>query len=460
MKLVLHVEDLSPYDHASGKLTLVICNNPDPRVAHFISWRNDLKQTGLPTELKAYRFPSTTKSVQEFLISEPIEEPFLPYPSTPSKSLSLCGPLTQPEAFNQPAVEDMFHLDHPATPTTSGRIYNVPIPDQTLTNEQAHDYSLWLDSYEDHLFSGHSGSAIPTPLPPSSLPPPVAAQILDSLPQSDFNSVDDSTGPQQVNSLDLLGSATDLPASAPTQEVPIDSKSPSPCTIGFIEKRLIKVGRPLKPIHYQHQQDAIGDYHQYAQTVTTQKCYEEEASHMLNITSFNGHGGVQESLVVSKTFPHFKLVDAPKTVTGETLLFQAPQKYGQINEFPLSEEMQSMMDAQTNLWAPITSYSQNPLQRKALPSLHPSQSPSQHSQVNPSVPSPIAVSSHYSIAINSDDSPPPSPSPPTQSSAQGPLRYKPGLNPLKSATTVSNSLPAVTESQCLEPDSGHARWPL
>ncbi|KAL0061272.1 hypothetical protein AAF712_011930 [Marasmius tenuissimus] len=541
------------------------CDDPDPRVTHFIAWRDDLERTGLPSELKVYRFPDPkeNKSLQELLAYDPTEEHFLPYPSTPSKHSSSYQPVKQAEPRNRLAVEDMFHLDHPATPTTSGRICGIPIPDQSLTNQQAEDYSHWLDAYEDHLFSGDSCSGIPAPAPPSSLPALVAAQITNAPPQPILDPIPPpNTQPTVPSNIDSLHHSESELSSTQIQEV--DSGSDQLWTIGAVEKRLINgqirsccsgkgcagsekpgrpaeacsfkhcincckayqrhfavpcrylghrilppttdpttptskssrnteripkpvVGRPLKPIHYQHRQDAIDDYHQSAQTVTTQKHYEEEESKTLDITFFDGHGGTQEFSVVSKTFPHFKLADAPefvrsaiganpevyhpetgrwkqadiavpwKIVAGETLLYRAPQKYGQMREFPVSDEMQSMMEVQSKLRSSSINKPQNPLKRKDLPftSSLP-QSPRQRPRVDTHPPSPITESSTVELIVL-EDSPSPSPAP----LASCPVKRELTSGPAKLAVSaVSNSTATLTEMQCCEPDSRHALWPL
>ncbi|KAK1217867.1 hypothetical protein PQX77_019467, partial [Marasmius sp. AFHP31] len=144
---------------------------------HFIEWCEDLAPTGLPA-LKVHRFlPDPSNSMMSLLYGDNVEtEEFTAYPPSPTKYTMSPKKNVVDQSYGPiktPAVEDLFLLDHPATPTAKRVMTPLPLPQRDLTDEEAFEYSRYVDASEEHLFSAQSDTILP--------PPPALLTALDCL---------------------------------------------------------------------------------------------------------------------------------------------------------------------------------------------------------------------------------------------------------------------------------------
>ncbi|KAK1216030.1 hypothetical protein PQX77_021348 [Marasmius sp. AFHP31] len=98
------------------------CEGPNPMKTHFICWREDIPQIGLPKFTK-YKFGNHSSLLK--LLNTPVtESDFVPFPPTPAKTVNT--PQKKPLVGRPPrfAVDDLFDLKSlPPTPTHQRTIY-------------------------------------------------------------------------------------------------------------------------------------------------------------------------------------------------------------------------------------------------------------------------------------------------------------------------------------------------
>ncbi|KAL0567981.1 hypothetical protein V5O48_014015 [Marasmius crinis-equi] len=535
------------------------CEASLPWLSHFNDWREDLTPTGLPT-LTVHRFRPGSDSLSDLLHGDNIEEEeFTVYPRSPSKyTTSPTKTTTHQTPIQTPAVEDLFLLDHPATPTSNRVMTPLPLPQRDLTEAEALEYSRYIDASEEHLFSP-SSDTIP-PLPPtlfsaldssssSYQPVGIESDSHFSLPKSKSyppNGTEQSfVPPATLSSADntsvkstwivsqrterfingkmkaicpgkLCAAKTDhdfsgrpaqqctflfckacclayqreerIPCKCPSHK-PDTSRTAAPSAAQLTRTSTEDephISQPLNPIHYAKHERAVEHYHHRAQTVTSQKMYEEEHSKAVDITFWNEQGVIEEFTVTMATFPLFKLSDSLKfvqdaigsspeiyqaetgrwrraeitvprpVVAGETVLYRSAQKYGQTYEFPVPDEMTALMEAQTRLRSPPNPRADaKAVKRKAT------DTGDGRPAVRPRIDHPLPATNVDRTEVLSDDSPSSSPRQSPEPQFYQHFQWASTSIPEQTLPPITVGLKKeLTAAQMTECLSGHAPWPL
>ncbi|KAL0564607.1 hypothetical protein V5O48_017435 [Marasmius crinis-equi] len=140
------------------------CDPPDhPSNGHFIDWREDIPRASLPATFKTHRQRPNAALLDMLNGTDTYEEEFVPYPSTPSKHHREPQHEQNSLPCGETRVDQLFFLDHPATPTIRRQIN---VPDQPVSDEDALHFLLQLDAIEEQeefLFGKNSSVAPPSP---------------------------------------------------------------------------------------------------------------------------------------------------------------------------------------------------------------------------------------------------------------------------------------------------------
>ncbi|KAL0564243.1 hypothetical protein V5O48_017807 [Marasmius crinis-equi] len=349
-----------------------------PGATHFIGWREDLGRARVPARLVARRTHPDASLADIVHGNDVEEEEFLPFPSTPSK-ISTFPRVTEVDrscgsyyAGGETPVEEIFQLDHPATPTIKR---HIDMPAENMSEEDALKFSTYLDSIEEEeeeLFksntipppsSGHKEPACSHPSPtlfPAVSEPPTMADSASTEPcsarSSPTPSAPTSSIPWKVGTKTercINGKVRSICAGKGCEKREIEegkepSKAAQQCSFLFCKPccdayraetgeyckthkdsvsqpqtrtagpslRAPKaiVGLPLKQVHYERRETAIQDYRQDANAIISRKVYEDEESKRVDITFWDDNGIIHEFSEMSRTFPIFKLADCAQYV--------------------------------------------------------------------------------------------------------------------------------------------------
>ncbi|KAG7100134.1 hypothetical protein E1B28_001914 [Marasmius oreades] len=336
------------------------CDPTDhPSHTHWITWREDLPRIKLPSSYKTRR-PRPDASLADIINgNDVLEEDFTTYPPTPSKYPH--SPHKQADktgsyySGGETTVEELFVLDHPATPTINRR---VELPKDPLTEEDALQFSQYLDSVEEQEERLFQDNAIPSPnhclslsgLPVSSASVALSDENAGALDlrvskaswsvgvkterwiNGKLRSIcpgkgcegkkDPPKAAQQCSFLlcksccAVYCSETSNYCKCPSHKAPVTEATILSTRMPSSQSTAPKpvVGLPLKQIHYERREKAMQDYNQTAIAVTSRRIYEVEESRTVDITFWDGDGTIHEFSEMSPTFPVFKLADCAEYV--------------------------------------------------------------------------------------------------------------------------------------------------